>query len=216
MSTDWSDHHTRSSAHLFIPDREVSGDGVIGEYPLLRLAQEPSLGGPPAAAGTLRTNASQGGQESFEYEYESCTTLDNPPGTHLYWFIMFYSYLLIGPFHACSWPITGPARGRKAKQLPEETKNLHFFFFCMFVCIRKIPPQKILEYLVPYITSITKKKKKPENIPILEKAEYTMYCNYRQERTRTLCGCWGRCGLVWFLLPYTPEWRSMRGCLVNE
>ncbi|CAN0166640.1 unnamed protein product [Ascophyllum nodosum] len=53
--------------------REVTGNGVIGKYPLLKLA-------PPAAAGEGRGSYSSGGRLT-PFEYESCTTLENPPGT---------------------------------------------------------------------------------------------------------------------------------------
>eukprot|EP00904_Undaria_pinnatifida_P006989 jgi/Undpi1/341/HiC_scaffold_1.g00337.m1 len=59
--------------------REISGDGVIGKYPILSI--------PPAAAAAADDDgggassaaaANTGAEETFEYE--SCTTLDAPPG----------------------------------------------------------------------------------------------------------------------------------------
>lgn len=55
--------------------REVSGDGVIGEYPLLSLAAP--------AAGNVSGNVPVDEDEDEDpciFEYESCTTLENTPG----------------------------------------------------------------------------------------------------------------------------------------
>lgn len=56
--------------HLLKYGREISGEGVIGLHPLLKLP--PSI--PPDSA------SSAAGQDLIPFEYESCTSLDPPPG----------------------------------------------------------------------------------------------------------------------------------------
>eukprot|EP00752_Nemacystus_decipiens_P012927 g11441.t1 len=54
--------------------REVSGDGVIGEYPLLSVA--PTVAGNASAPGGANVD-----EDLPFFEYESCTTLESTPGT---------------------------------------------------------------------------------------------------------------------------------------
>ncbi|CAN0199118.1 unnamed protein product [Pylaiella littoralis] len=61
--------HRGSNEH----SREVSGDGVVGEHPTLRVAA-------PAAGGVAGIHPTGDDDPSF-FECESCTTLESTPGT---------------------------------------------------------------------------------------------------------------------------------------